>query len=271
MDGVIRDPLAADDETRKGFGLWEMRLLNTCGRFLSGIWTSGTERQKEKQKRTFWWPRAVTRRQDAILQLPALQDRFGSKEKGPTTMTMMSLGLTNMDFRVPTSKVGTMRWQLPESPPTLYHTVGHHVRKPLICVPKVTEASRKENERHLQHNRKLSFKSCSVFPAFILIFITIPQTPSLTQGGHLSSLGLGGLGCPLQIENCAHLGSISLRGNKQYTGPRPTNPWHPFQASQPRELFRPTSTERYSPLSQLQLFPWLQTSKFKIFPRPSTD
>lgn len=79
VDRVIRDPLAADDETRKGFGLWEMHLLNTCGRFLSGIWTTGTERPKEKQKRAFWWPwdppaaqlRAVTRRQDTTLQLLA--------------------------------------------------------------------------------------------------------------------------------------------------------------------------------------------------------
>lgn len=38
---------------------------------------------------------------------------FGSKEWGP--ITMMSLGLTNTDFRMPTSKVSAMRWQLPES------------------------------------------------------------------------------------------------------------------------------------------------------------
>lgn len=66
------------------------------------------------------------------------------------------------------------------------------------------------------------------------------------QGGRLSSFGIGGLVSPLQIENCALLGSISMHREAS-----PTNPCILFQASQRCVLFLlpPVSTERKDPFS----------------------
>lgn len=64
------------------------------------------------------------------------------------------------------------------------------------------------------------------------------------QGERLSSFGIGGLVSPLQIENCALLGSISMHREAS-----PTNPCILFQASQRCALFLlpPVSTERKDP------------------------
>lgn len=103
---------------------------------------------------------------------------------------------------------------------------------PHLCVPKLTEAPPKENERHLRHKRKLGFKNPLRSPHLYFYSCALDSSPM--QGGRPRSFGIGGLLSALQTENCALPGPTSLRQSSRVP---PDQPLLPFQVSQPRKLF----------------------------------